>query len=203
MHHRTKERGGKGTAVGVEFYVAGAFYKVAEGASCDTEKAGSESEKDENKVEKESQNCVREGEVEENIREDFEVELYWKSVAWSPTSSPHKRPDAQKNKSLYLDPPSRNLTPRHPPVSWDNVAGSILCGDSDNSRKSQSSNAPIRRNFGASLPPALPPRRRKPPPLCTQPAASGAIPSASLRERLRQNFGSNACWTALRCSASF
>ena len=160
MNRRTKERGGKGTAVGVEFYVADAFYKVAEGASCDTENdAGSEAEKDENKDEKESQNCVREGEVEENIPEDYEVELYWQSVAWSWKSSPHKRP-----------------------VLWDNVAGSILCGDSDNSRNSHLSNAPIRPNFGAPLPPAPPPRHRKPPPLCTQPAASDAIPSASLRE---------------------
>ena len=169
MHHRTKERGEKGTAVGVEFYVADAFYKVAEGASCDTENdAGSEAEKDENKDEKESQNCVKEGEVEENIPEDFEVELYWKSVAWSSTSSP----PAQKNKTLYRNPSPRNLTPRHPPVLWDNVAGSILCGDSDISRNSHFSNAPIRRNFGAPLPPAPTPRHRKPPPLCTQSASS-------------------------------
>ena len=52
MHHRKKERGGKGTAVGVEFSVADAFYKVAEGASGDTENdAGSEAEKDGNKDE--------------------------------------------------------------------------------------------------------------------------------------------------------
>ncbi len=140
--------------------------------------------------------------MEENIREGFEVELYWKSVDWSSTSSPHKSPEAQKNKPLSsLDPSARNLTPRHPPLLWDNVAGSILY--SDNSRNSHSSNAAIRRNFGAPLTPAPPPRHQKPPPLCTQPGASGAIPSASLRERLRQNFGRNACWAAVCCSASF
>jgi hypothetical protein len=57
MYDRTKGERRKGREVGVEFYVADAFYKVAEGASCDTENdAGSEAEKDEIKDEKDSQN---------------------------------------------------------------------------------------------------------------------------------------------------